>query len=255
MKINWQAAKSCGINFGMASGRATLCPSRRATEIFGAETARDIVTGRDDRQTGLWGNCFNYCGRNLKAGESDWSYADIAPPTPPSLLPCSHFPSLSLTTNYLLHTAQSKLRPPQQPDMLRHMAHSCHCECVCVWVFVLCVRAEYVHFRGRVAKLQSGLRVERRAATNASKFLACCSCLCLCTASASVSGLGLSGCQIQIQIRLETRIGMRIHRFSRCSSHASQVKPERRLTETETICCHFGNGKTGINRNFICKCE
>lgn len=52
MKINWQAAKSCGINFGMASGRATLCPSRRATEIFGAETARDIVTGRDDMQTG-----------------------------------------------------------------------------------------------------------------------------------------------------------------------------------------------------------
>lgn len=36
----------------MASGRATLCPSRRGTEIFGAETARDIVTGRDDMQTG-----------------------------------------------------------------------------------------------------------------------------------------------------------------------------------------------------------
>lgn len=161
MKINWQAAKSCGINFGMASGRATLCPSRRATEIFGAETARDIVTGRDDMQTDLWGNCFNYCGRNLKAGEIDWSYADIAPSTllcllPTALLqlPCSHFPSLPFTTNYLLHIAQSKLRPPQQPDMLRHMAHSCHCECVCV-------RTECVHFRGRVAKLQAGLRVER----------------------------------------------------------------------------------------------
>lgn len=143
--------------------------------------------------------------------------------------------------------------------MLRHMAHSCHCECVrvCVCVCCVCVLSMFISEVGspNCSQVSESSVEQPQMPRNSSPAAAAAVASAYASASASVSGLGLSGCQIQIQIRLETRIGMRIHRFSRCSSHASQVKPERRLTETETICCHFGNGKTGINRNFICKCE